>query len=110
MPNLKIYVDEKLMPERREAIAESLKAVREAMCDKLEVEPSACQIAVVPVLALPDQPGANVEISMLPRPARTPERLSELGEQLRDLVGGAAGVPVAVRAWTVDAEKYVSVK
>lgn len=110
MPNLKIFVDETVMAERRDTVAQALSAVRDAMCDKLEVEPDACQIAVVPVLAISGQPVANVEISMIPRPARTPERLTELGHVLTRVVGDATGGPVAVRAWTVDSEKYVMIR
>lgn len=78
MPNLKIFVDEALLPERRAALTQALGPIRALLCRELAVPPAACQLAVVPVIALPDQPPVNAELHILPRPERTRARVEAL--------------------------------
>jgi hypothetical protein len=80
------------------------------LCRELRVEASACQFALVTVLAMPDQPAVNVEIHVMPGPERTRSRILGICERLRDIVGDAAQAPVAVRVAMLDPETYVALK
>lgn len=110
MPNVKIYVDETSYGACRAALAEALPVLRERLCRELKVEATACQFAVIPVLAMPDQPGVNVEMQIMPRPDRTRELLHGVCEGLRALVGEATGARVAVRVAVLDPATYVALK
>ncbi|WP_416358114.1 hypothetical protein ACLNGM_09430 [Aureimonas phyllosphaerae] len=110
MPNLKIFVDETIFPDCRTALDRELESIRSMLCRELGVEVAACQFAVLPVMALPDQPSVNVEMQIMPKPDRTRERLVGLAETLRDAVGYATHAPVAVRISTLDPSGYVTLK
>ena len=110
MPNVKIFVDDSRYPAVRQRISDLLPALRDQLCADLEVERAACQFAVVPVLALPDQPQLNAELHILPRPSRTRARLEAAAGALRDRLAGATGLSVAVRIATLDAQTYVALK
>jgi hypothetical protein len=110
MPNVKIFVDDSLYPATRAAMAAALGPIRDMLCADLNVPVSACQFAVMPVLAMPDLPRVNVEIQILPRPERTRALVTEVCTRLRDLVQAATGTHVAVRASTLDPETYIALK
>lgn len=110
MPNVKIFVDETLFKDRKDAIRAVLVPLREAMCAALNVPPSACQLAVIPVLGLMDQPQANIEIQYLGTAARTPEVITGACEILQEVVAAALGMAPAVRATPLDPETYVALK
>ncbi len=110
MPNVKIYVDETVYADRKEALTDLLLPLREAITVALKVPPAACQLAVIPVLGLPDQPVANFEIQYLGTPERTREVISEACTVFRELVAGAIGASPAVRATPLDPDTYVALK
>lgn len=110
MPNVKLFVDETLYAERRAALRDALEPLRETLCQHLEVGPEACQIAVLPVLGLPDQPPINVEIHLMPASHRTRERLFALAEALRTHLREATGGRTAVRIGALDPATYVALK
>ncbi len=110
MPNVKIFVDERVWPEVREGISALLPGLRDMLCSALSVDLAACQFAVIPVLALPDQPRINAELHILPRPERTPEAVRGAAQAVRDRIGGATGQHVAVRIATLDPVTYVALK
>ncbi|MGO4852801.1 hypothetical protein [Phaeovulum sp. W22_SRMD_FR3] len=110
MPNLKIYVDETIYPTLRTALVDALPPLRDVLCSGLKVPVSACQFAVIPVLAMPDLPGINMEIQILQRAERTSAVLTELCVRLRATLEGATGAHVAVRMGTIDPETYVTLK
>lgn len=110
MPNVKIYVDETLYPECRDAIAAALRPLRALLCQELGVDPPACQFAVMPVMAMADLPRVNVELHILPRPDRTRDRVTEVCTALRQMLTAATGTHVAVRASMLDAATYVALK
>ncbi len=110
MPNVKIYVDEMIYPLCRDSLSAALAPVCDMLCQDLIVDRPACQIAVIPVLAMPDLPRVNVEMQILPRPDRTRAALLAVCGKLRELVGAAAGTHAAVRVTTLDAETYIALK
>ncbi|MCE5973146.1 hypothetical protein LZA78_06620 [Sinirhodobacter sp. WL0062] len=111
MPNVKLYVDDTVWPAHAETLRASLQPLRELLCVELAVSVEACQLAIVPVIGLADQPQVNIELAILPRPERTPEKLRALGETLRGRIAPASGgARVAVRYTTLDPVTYVALK
>jgi hypothetical protein len=78
MPNVKLYVDETLLPGCRAGLIAALPGLRTMLCDALKVDVAACQFAVIPVIAMPDLPRVNVEMHILPHPDRTKDGLKSL--------------------------------
>jgi hypothetical protein len=110
MPNVKIFVDDRIWPDRREALAGALEPIRAMLCRELQVEVPACQFAVVPVLAMADLPPVNAEMQILPRPERTRDHLLAVGRQLQDMLRSATGAHAAVRVTSLDPATYVALK
>ena len=110
MPNVKIYVDESIYPAGRERLAIALGPILVMLCHDLTVDRPACQIAVMPVLAMPDLPPVNVEIQILPRPNRSRAVLLDVCAKLREMGGAATGTHVAIRVTTLDPETYIALK
>ncbi len=110
MPNVKIFVDETLLPDCRPALTDALVPIRVMLCRELNVDASACQFAVMPVIAMADLPRVNVEIQILPKPERTRDRVMSVCATLREMVSAATGAHVAVRASALDPETYVALK
>ncbi|MDF3854216.1 hypothetical protein [Paracoccus pantotrophus] len=110
MPNVKIYIDETRLAACRAAIEDALPRLRDLLCERLAVEASACQIAVLPVLGLPDQPQVNAELLILPRSGRTPERIRAVAGTMRQVLEQASGLDVAVRVGMLDPETYLALK
>jgi len=110
MPNVKIYVDEALFPTCRDGLIAALPQLRDMLCSALKVDPSACQFAVLPVIAMSDLPRVNVEMHLLPHPDRTRERLTTIAAAIRDQISSATGARTAVRIATLAPEGYVALK
>lgn len=110
MPNLKIHVEEATLAPCRDGLVAALPALRDLLCQRLGVAPSACQLAVLPVLGLPDQPPVNVELSILPGVERTRDRLVALAEAIRSDLEPLTQSRVAVRISQLDAATYVALK
>lgn len=110
MPNVKIYVDDTLLPSCRDRLVGSLGRIRENLCKDLVVDCAACQFAVISVAALPDLPRVNVEIQLMPRPERTRDLLVSVCAMLREIIGDAAGTHVAVRMTALDPQTYIALK
>lgn len=110
MPNVKIFVDESAYPALQPGFAALLPDLRAQLCTDFAVDPPACQLAVIPVLGLPDQPPINVELSILPRPERTRAAVTAAATRLRETIGAATGRHVAIRIALLDAESYVALK
>lgn len=107
MPNMKLFADATLDTA---ALATQLSPLRDLLCDRLSVPPSAVQMALIPVTGLPDQPGINAELHILPRPDRTRETLGDLAAAIRDLLATTVTTQIAVRIAQLDAETYVALK
>ncbi len=110
MPNVKIFVDQALLDSRREVIAAALPRLRDALCAQLGVTPAACQLAVLPVMGLPDQPLANMEYQYLATPERTPDMIRAASAHFRALLTDPLGCVPAVRATPLDPATYVALK
>lgn len=110
MPNVKIYVDDAIYAACRNRLADALGPVLEMLCHDLTVDRPACQMAVIPVLAMPDLPPVNVEMQIMPRPERTRALLLAVCAKLREMVGDATGAHVAIRVTTLDPETYIALK
>lgn len=111
MPNLKVYVDEAVWAERQDALAAALAPVRSMLCERLKVDASACQLALLPVRGLQDQPLVNAEIFVLPTPERTRDVLEAVCRTLRDRLSEAGGgARTAVRCNGLDPQFYFAIK
>lgn len=110
MANVKIFVDRALASRKDEAFDALLVELRALIASRLAVEEAVCQLAVIAVRGLPDQPAVNVELHILPKPDRTAGALRALCEAIRDLVGTALAARTAVRCAQLDAETYIALK
>lgn len=110
MPNLKIYVSDALWHEKSADLIASLEPVRGLLCDGFRVDPEACQIAILPVRGLLDQPQVAVEIHIMPRLERTRDAIRTVARNLQDLLHEASGTHVAVRVSLLDPVTYVVLK
>lgn len=110
MPNVKIFVDETLYPACRAGLGAALGPMRDYLCAEFRVDVPACQFAVLPVLAMPDLPRVNIEIQILPRADRTRDRVTAIGQHLRDMVAAVTGTHVAIRISGLDPETYIALK
>lgn len=110
MPNVKLYVDELHYRSVGPGLSALLPELRDMLCTTLSVGHSACQIAVISVLGLPDQPPINAELHVLPRMERTPALLRQMALDLRSHLNKATGLAVAVRIASLDPETYITLK
>lgn len=110
MPNVKIYVDERHSTAVAPKLTAALPGLRALLCGRLAVEASACQIAVLSVLGLEDQPQVNAELLILPRPERTAERIRAVAEDVRAHLGAVTGLHVAVRIAMLNPATYQALK
>lgn len=110
MPNVKIHVDASLLPARETALVAALSPLRALLCGALGVAPAVCQLALLPVIGLPDQPGVNVEVQIMPHPDRSRDRLLTLAAEVQTMMAAAAGCPVAVRITTLNPDGYIALK
>jgi hypothetical protein len=110
MPNVKLYVDETLLAGCREALIAALPGLRGLLCDALKVDAAACQIAILPVIAMPDQPRVNVEMHILPHPDRTKDRLKSLAAAVQSRIAATTGAHTAVRIAMLVPDGYVALK
>jgi hypothetical protein len=110
MPNLKIYVEQTLDAEHRAGLAATLPGLREVLCSHLGVPHAACQLAIVTIVGLADQPRANAELFILPREDRTKEVRESLGAELQSRIGAVLETQTAVRICLLDAASYIALK
>ncbi len=110
MPNVKIFVDETLLPQCRADLVAALTPLRAMLCASLNVPVPACQFAVLSVIAMPDLPRVNVEIHLMPHPDRTRESLTTLAAQVQAQIGAATASHTAVRIAMLNPQTYVALK
>lgn len=110
MPNVKIFVEERLYAQKHAALAAQLLPIRDLLCSAFQVDISACQIAVLPVLAMPDLPLVNVEMHILPKPERTRDLVLSVCHALRELLQSATGAHSAIRVSHLDPATYIALK
>lgn len=110
MPNVKIFVEEALFANQGGALRNALLPLRDILCRGFGVDISACQFAVMPVMAMPDLPLVNVEMQILPRADRTRDAVLAVCQSVRDLVETAAGTHTAIRVSFLDPVTYIALK
>ena len=110
MPNIKLFVDQSLLAARESDLRPLLLALREIACRDLAVPASGCQLAVVGVIGLPDQPMVNLEFHYLAKPERTTAVIGQLCAALADCVSAALDTHAAVRAMPLDPASFVARK
>jgi hypothetical protein len=88
-----------------------LKPIRVMLCEVFRVEPSLCQLAIVPVFGLEDQAPVAAEMQILPKPERTQEVIRAACERLRSALSEAANTKaVVIRSTQLDPETYLALK
>lgn len=110
MPNIKLFVDHSLLATRDADIRALLLPLRNLACRELTVPPSACQLAVIGVIGLPDQPLVNMEFQYLAKPERTLDLIEEVCAAFRAYLAASLDTHPAVRASCLDPAKYVAIK
>ena len=110
MPNVKIFVDQTVFEQRGSAIKAMLPLLRESLCTELSVPIAACQLAVLPVLGMPDQPQVNMEVQYLGTAERTPEMIHAACKVFSDVIAPAVESMPAIRATPLDPATYVALK
>lgn len=110
MPNVKLFIDQRLIAAKEAALAPLLHDLRALICARLDVPASACHLVILAVTGLPDQPPVNLELALLPRADRTPEALRALCAALRDTVTAVTGAPTAIRCAQLDPATYIALK
>jgi len=110
LPNLKIFMDETAYCQHRKAMIQALEPLRDSICLHLGVPRSACQLAIIPVAAMADQPTINVEIQILPSADRSRTQIEAFGSQVIDILFSKTGVPIAFRCMQHDPSTYVTLK
>ncbi len=108
MPNVKLYVDEKVLPNCRAGLIAALPGLRTMLCDALKVDDVACQI--LSVIAMPDLPRVNVEMHLLPHPDRTRDKLKSLAASMQSLIAAVTSTHTAVRIATLVPDAYIALK
>lgn len=110
MPNIKLFVDQALLATRDGEIRAALGPLRDLACRELSVPASACQLAVIGVIGLQDQPLANMEFQYLALPERTPEKIHQVCAVFQDFLFAPLGLKAAIRATPLDRATYVALK
>ncbi|MBC2834608.1 hypothetical protein [Paragemmobacter straminiformis] len=110
MANVKFFIDAALMREKDAALDGLLAQTRALLCARLDIPEAACQFVAIGVRSLADQPAVNIEISLLPKPDRTAEKLRSLCEDARDIATRILSAHTAVRCAQLDAATYIAIK
>lgn len=110
MPLLKVYVDALLWSERGEVMRKSLTEIHSYLCETFKVDASVCQILVIPLHGLPNQPLIAAEIQFMSKSERTRELILSAGDQLRRMLGGDWSESVVIRITQLDPERYIAIK
>lgn len=84
--------------------------LREMICALLKVPAGNCQLALLPVAGLPDQPALAMELSIMPKADRTRAVLENVAESLRAAMAERIGCPAVVRIEQLNPETFVMAK
>ena len=110
MPNVKLYVDETVLPGCRADLIAALPGLRTMLCDVLKVDRAACQFAILSVIAMPDLPQVNVEVHLLDHSDRTRAMLKSVAEAVQAQVAAVTGTHTVVRIATLVPDTYFALK
>lgn len=107
MPNVKLFVDERVLEGIENRLDLILTDLRAFLCPAFGVTEAACHLVVLGVKSLRSQTPVNIELAILQRPSRPREKVETSCDELQALALGLFGVPVAVRCSVMDPENYV---
>lgn len=110
MPNLKLFLDTRHAATVEPLAPALMEGLRAQLCRTLSVPPAACQLAVVPVAGLPDQPAVNAELMVMPAAGRDRAAIQALAAEIRMTIAEATGLEAAVRIAFLDPQTYVVLK
>lgn len=110
MPNLKIHVSDLIWNEKADELTALLGPIRDLLCGEFRVDPSACQLAIIPVRGMSDQPQVAVEIHIMPKAERSRDQIVNVSQMLQDMLRTTTASSVAVRVSSLDPVTYVALK
>jgi hypothetical protein len=109
VPNLKVFVDERLMRDRGASAAGLADALFAALVSEMRADPRHCHVMLVPSVASGRNAPVYLDLSFRPNPTRTREAVEEAGRRLCDLAARALDAPCRLRARPQPPETWVSV-
>lgn len=110
MPNVKLYVEETVLPGCRADLIAALPGLRTMLCAALKVDVATCQFAILSVIAMSDLPRVNVEMSILAHSDRTRDMLKSLAAAVQAWITAVTGTHTAVRIASLVPDGYVALK
>lgn len=106
VPNVKVYVDEGVLPAVQDRSDTVLVGLRRFLCEALGVTEAACHIVLIGVKSLPGQTPVNVELVLLRRQDRTGDTMTAFCSRLRDLMTEWLGCQTAIRCTLMETDLY----
>lgn len=110
MPNVKVYVEEKILSDNREAMVATLPKLRDTIMTVFSAAQPLCHLTLVPTLGIEDQAAVLVDVHYLAKPDRTAELAEEAANQLREVIQDATGYKSDVRMISLAPEIYVALR
>lgn len=110
MPNVKVFIDDRRLPEVEGRTHAILTEIRAFLCVAFGVTEPACHLVVIPVRALAGQTPVNIELVALHRPDRPRDRVDAACAEMQLLAGRLFGMAAAIRCTLMDPESYVTRK
>jgi hypothetical protein len=107
MPNVKFFVDERVLAGIDNRLDPILTEIRAFLCPAFGVTEAACHLVVLGVKSLATQTPVNIELAILKRPDRPRARVEASCADLQALALRLFGVPVAIRCAVMDPEAYI---
>lgn len=107
MPNVKLYVDDRVLIGIGDRLEPILTDLRAFLCPGFGVTEAACHLVVMGVRSLATQTPVNIELVILQRPDRPRDRVEAICADLQTLAQRLFAVPVAIRCTAMQAESYV---
>lgn len=107
MPNVKLFVDERVMAGIGDRLDPILTELRAFLVRAFGVTEAACHIVVLGVTSLATQTPVNIELAILQRPDRPRDRIESSCTDLQALALRLFGVAVAIRCTVMDPEAYI---
>lgn len=107
MPNVKLYVDERVLAGLAERTEPVLLEIRTLLCQMFGAPEAACHLVIIGVRSMAGQLPVNIELAVLRKPDRPREAVDASCARLQAVAADLFGVPVAIRCTLMDPEIYV---
>jgi len=107
MPNVKLFVDDRVLSGLEDRLEAILLELRGFLCPTFGVAETLCHLVIVPVRSFATQTPVSIELSILMRTDRPRERIEAACAELQLLAQRLLGVAVAIRCSALEAESYV---